>query len=127
MFARITKSFENILTTKDFSVFWRGIKNVFSGREIWEKIESIKKDGAEKTVRNFFEKLKNIDSSGLSDSFDSDDRDPLKSLGSRVCSFLDEKNYQSLAVEIFLMNIHHIAESKNIKLPDDLSKLNISQ
>ena len=127
MLERITKSFDNILTTKDFSVFWRGIKNVFSGREIWEKIESIKKDGAEKTVRNFFEKLKNIDSSGLSDSFDSDDRDPLKSLGSRVCSFLDEKNYQSLAVEIFLMNIHHIAESKNIKLPDDLSKLNISK
>ncbi|MBM2817645.1 MAG: hypothetical protein HW401_235, partial [Parcubacteria group bacterium] len=125
MFARITKSFENILTTKDFSVFWRGIKNVFSGREIWKKIESIKKDGAEKTVRNFFEKLKNIEDSGLSDGFDPDDHDPLKLLGSRVCSFLDEKNYQSLAVEIFLMNIQHISESKSIKLPDDLSKLNI--
>ena len=93
MLERITKSFDNILTTKDFSVFWRGIKNVFSGRDIWEKIESIKKDGTEKTVRNFFEKLKNIEDSGLSDSFDYDDRDNLKLLGSRACSFLDEKKY----------------------------------
>lgn len=125
MSERVIKSFDDILMTKDFSIFWRGIKNIFSGRYVWKEIESIKKDGAEKTVRNFFEKLKEIENSGLSDGFDPDDRGSLKLLGSRVCSFLDDKDYRSLASEIFLMNIHHIAEAKNIKLPDDLSKLNI--
>lgn len=125
MSERIMKNFDDILTTEDFSVFWRGVKGIFSGQEILERTELMKKDGAEKTVRNFFEAMKDIEDSDALDGVDKEERDSLQLLGSRVCSYLDEKDYQAFADTVFLMNMRHIAETKELELPQNLSKFNI--
>lgn len=121
------KNFDDILMTEDFGVFWRGVKNIFSGQEIWERIELIKKDGAEKTVRNFFEAMKNAENLNSLGGVEQEERDSLEFLGSRVCSALDKKDYKKFADAAFLMNMRHIAETKNIALPEDLSEFNIAR
>lgn len=127
MSERMMKNFDDILTTEDFRVFWRGVKNIFSGQEIWERIELIKKDGAEKTVKNFFEAMKDTENLNALGGIEQKERDSLELLGSRVCSALDKKDYQTFADTAFLMNTRHIAETKNIALPEDLSKFNIAR